>query len=272
MTAATAVAQDAKTTTANAKMPRVVMCAYCSTEYVYGPGCTPGGLGHLFSHNGFVDREPVAEKKKSAADQLGGPDDAIPCPKCYRYQPHQCLPMAMKQYGWVRVFYIPAALAAVLGLALAIFAGKTPTRLVGSVVGMIGVGGLWATGRVQNKLIDGYDANVKPEWERAALAGDKAMLLTDFKRMNAEQTDASYRAHLVRTAGQPSPEPYVINVWFKDEEITPGATVPVKLPTGKKAEFILELPVAAGNTYRLHSEWGEDLPFTARVCIFSRVA
>src|SRR6266487_1760983 len=110
-------------------LPRLVVCEYCRTEYVYEMKCVKETSASIISRGSSKAKdEALAGAEQLVREHFQNRCDPVPCPKCHRFQRNMSRELGIEKYQWVLVFLVPALLAAGLGVAIALFAEDRSTR------------------------------------------------------------------------------------------------------------------------------------------------
>lgn len=256
------------TVAASRTVPRHVRCEHCGTGFVYELTRTRlGEAGWGLESNEDVVKGwalDAAFKNLQAALDTGA--DAVPCPKCLKYQRHMLTAARRLRWDWAgrlaenSVSVLPVA--AVIAVVVCVIAGAGSLAYT-IVAAMTAV--LLATAGVFYWLprFGPVEPNAWPEAYRAAQAAELAVTREEFAR-------------LVRDGGafgDPTPEEAgeeledVEYLWVLPEEIEAGAAVPFYTHDDRTVEVRLSPDDDEGfflDETRVHDPLDED---AYRICL-----
>ena len=255
--------------------PQLVRCAHCDTEYLYEMTVT--GIGN--AETGLFKTESEAEQaaEKDALDNLAFHlndldrlFNAIPCPKCLRYQPYMYKALGQSQYdGYGCLGYILGTVGflAAVGSLITWFASE-PNRPTARMVGIVGLA-VWAAGYVVIRWTRGlaarYDPNTDDLAGREKRAAERTMTFAAFDDLQAARLQTAYNEHrgASRAAGSsqrakpwrpdPSaPQARVFEWWVRQSALTNGVTITVPLSLTEAATVTVPEDAETGTVFDLH--------------------
>lgn len=252
-------------------IPKLVVCEFCHTEYVYEMKCSQEASASILKYGeARAEKEALTTAEQRLIEHIREGCEPVPCPRCFYYQKHMSELLGKQQYSWMMIIFVPLLLLGGLALPMVLFAEETQTRIsaacaiAGSIAGFVV---LMMAYKLLSKL---YDGNKLPESSRKSIAGERAFLMDDFRQHRTKQTVAEYQLHLRKSEEVGNAQPFVVDIWLKDEELATGEPVVVCLPSGDMSELDIDESLETGSIYPLESTSGEPIPFLARVCVFNR--
>lgn len=269
------------TSTVEAKLPQLVHCVNCDCKFVYemtvtGIGCDTTGL--------FKDEDAARASARELAQaslcrRLKNAPlcEAIPCPKCYRYQPYMSGAAARERFIDLRGFALPLGIlcTAVVCVAASSWFAYADLKSVAVIAGAVACG-VWLFGRAALALlqfrVNRYDPNTQELSGRERLAEKRSTPLEDFDADQAKNVRKEYRkyADAVRVPkwGATSfvvPDPLVVGWWFTSSVMLNGGYVVIDLPDGDSVTVHVPEDCPPGEVLDIHPSSSDVLPFQIRV-------
>ncbi|MBN9122509.1 MAG: hypothetical protein J0I06_25750 [Planctomycetes bacterium] len=269
------------TATVEAKVPQLVHCTHCDFRFIYEMVVSGTGSGETGLFRNAADARTAAKEKALArlSRRLNKPTlcEAIPCPKCYRYQSYMHRVAARERYTDYGCLALPFGVlcAAVVCVAAICWNRYPDTRSVAALAGVAAVA-VWLAARsaltILRLRIEEYDPNTQELSGRERLADKRAVLLADFDAAQAKRVRREYKkyAEAVRTPrwGGSSfevPEPLVADWWFTPSVMLNGGSVVIDLPGGESVTVHVPEDCLPGEVLDVHTSSREVLPFQVRV-------
>ncbi len=269
------------TTTVEVKIPQLVHCIQCDCKFIYemavtGIGCDDTGL---FQSGAEARASATGKAQASLNRRLSKPMlcEAIPCPKCYRYQPYMHIVAARERFTDYRFLVLPLGLlcAAVASVATICWFQYPDTQPIAMPAGLATLA-VWFVGGVTldllRKRIERYDPNTQELSQREALAEKRTVSPTDFDATQAKRVRREYKEYFAamknpRWGGSSFevPQPLVVEWWFTSSIMLNGGSIVIDLPGGESATFHVPEDTLPGEVLDVHASSQSVLPFQLRV-------
>lgn len=269
------------TATVEVKLPQLVHCAHCDVKFVYemkvtGVGCDVTGLFQNETATRTSARELARASLKRQLNDLPL-CEAVPCPKCFRYQPHMQRAAAREQFMDFRPLALPLSVLCTAFIGVAIISALIYPDLESAalIAGAVSVG-VWLLGSgvlaVLNLRVTRYDPNTQELSQREWRAGKRAIPLDDFDAAQAKSLRKEYRkyADAVRVPkwGGSSfevPDPLVVGWWFTSSIMLNGGSIVIDLLDGESVTVHVPEDCPPGEVLDIHPSSPNVLPFQIRV-------
>jgi hypothetical protein len=197
------------TTTLKAAVPKHVLCEHCRTEYVYMMSRTAAGSGTspLFLDADGAIARGEAKAEKALAKKLARDVDAVPCPKCVRYQ-CSMFPRARQAWQrWLRATGMILLAVVIVGALVNAAMTKHDQSPVPWIV--IGLAAAVSVAMIVGRIIASqwFDPNSDPQTPaRQTVASMRAVLKSDFDKLAAKGAALKDRAGPYRSTVNTGPQ------------------------------------------------------------------